>query len=164
MSSGSPGLTGGMQRTHLWGHPNILTRLLIHLAGFNPAMVTRGVGDRQASARARRALAVLLGLLNSIQAAPGSFWRPLGRFRRLPPVPEPQITPAPRREGYAGSIDFFNGLLGCDRGGKEFSSKRAESYFVLTLCQEGSYEALTRKCRIFSIFVVMNCPHPTPSK
>ncbi|GIK17394.1 MAG: DDE transposase [Planctomycetota bacterium] len=27
--------TGGMRRTHLWEHPNILKRLLIHAAGFN---------------------------------------------------------------------------------------------------------------------------------
>ena len=39
--------TGGMRRTHLRGHPNILKRLLIHVAGFNLGLVMRkllGVG------------------------------------------------------------------------------------------------------------------------
>jgi transposase len=39
--------TGGMRRTHLRGHPNILKRLLIHAGGFNLGLVMRhliGVG------------------------------------------------------------------------------------------------------------------------
>jgi transposase len=39
--------TGGMRRTHLREHPNILKRLLIHIAGFNLGLVMRslfGVG------------------------------------------------------------------------------------------------------------------------
>jgi transposase len=35
--------TGGMRRTHLRGHPNILKRLLIHVAGFNFGLLLRGV-------------------------------------------------------------------------------------------------------------------------
>jgi len=33
--------TGGMSRTHLRGHTNILKRLLIHAGGFNLGLVTR---------------------------------------------------------------------------------------------------------------------------
>lgn len=33
--------TGGMRRTHLRGHPNILKRLLVHVAGFNLSLVMR---------------------------------------------------------------------------------------------------------------------------
>jgi len=33
--------TGGMRRTHLRGHPNILKRLLIHVSGFNLGLVMR---------------------------------------------------------------------------------------------------------------------------
>jgi transposase len=33
--------TGGMRRTHLRGHPNILKRLLIHVAAFNLSLVLR---------------------------------------------------------------------------------------------------------------------------
>src|SRR5947208_3954259 len=39
--------TGGMRRTHLRGHPNILKRLLIHVSGFNLGLIMRqmiGVG------------------------------------------------------------------------------------------------------------------------
>jgi len=39
--------TGGMRRTHLRGHPNILKRLLIHVAGFNLGLLMRklcGIG------------------------------------------------------------------------------------------------------------------------
>ena len=35
--------TGGMRRTHLREHPNILKRLLIHVAGFNLGLVMRSV-------------------------------------------------------------------------------------------------------------------------
>jgi transposase len=35
--------TGGMRRTHLRGHENLLKRLLIHVAGFNLALVLRVV-------------------------------------------------------------------------------------------------------------------------
>jgi transposase len=35
--------TGAMRRTHLRGHPNILKRLLIHVAAFNLALVLRAV-------------------------------------------------------------------------------------------------------------------------
>jgi len=39
--------TGGMRRTQLRGHPNILKRLLVHVAGFNLALILRaafGIG------------------------------------------------------------------------------------------------------------------------
>lgn len=35
--------TGGMRRTHLRGHPNILKRLLIHVGGFNLGLVMRAM-------------------------------------------------------------------------------------------------------------------------
>ena len=46
--------TGGMRRTHLRGHTNILKRLLIHAGGFNLGLVMRqliGVGTRDVRAR-----------------------------------------------------------------------------------------------------------------
>ena len=39
--------TGGMRRTHLRGHNNILKRLIVHAGAFNPGMLMRrqlGVG------------------------------------------------------------------------------------------------------------------------
>jgi transposase len=38
--------TGGMRRTHLRGHPNILKRLLIHASGFNLGLLMRQVFGR----------------------------------------------------------------------------------------------------------------------
>ena len=35
--------TGGMRRTHLRGHENILKRLLIHAGGFNLGLLVRGI-------------------------------------------------------------------------------------------------------------------------
>ena len=47
--------TGGMRRTHLRGHTNILKRLLIHAGGFNLGLVMRhliGIGTPRAGCRA----------------------------------------------------------------------------------------------------------------
>ena len=56
--------TGGMRRTHLRGHRNILKRLLIHLAGFNLGVLFRqliGVGTpRSLQGRCLAALMVLV--------------------------------------------------------------------------------------------------------
>ena len=44
--------TGGMRRTHLRGHTNILKRLLIHAGGFNLGLLLRallGVGTPRGS-------------------------------------------------------------------------------------------------------------------
>jgi len=55
--------TGGLRRTHLRGHSNILKRLLIHLAGFNLSLVMRqalGVGTPRGLQGRLAALAALL--------------------------------------------------------------------------------------------------------
>jgi transposase len=57
--------TGGMRRTHVRGHTNILKRLLIHAAGFNLGLVMRtsiGVGTPR-------------GLQGAVQAFLGSLAR-----------------------------------------------------------------------------------------
>ena len=75
--------TGGMRRTHLRGHTNILKRLLIHAGGFNLGLVMRhligsgtprGVQDHLASVVA--ALLVFLGAPRRWLAAI-SAWQPL---------------------------------------------------------------------------------------
>jgi len=75
--------TGGMRRTHLRGHPNILKRLLIHVAGFNLGLVMRkllGVGKPRALAGlAGRILVSILGLIQVFRGrmlALGRRWRP----------------------------------------------------------------------------------------
>lgn len=78
--------TGGMRRTHLREHPNILKRLLIHVAGFNLGLVMRqrfGVGKPRilqgANARLLRflfaVLARLAGVLRALLRHKARFWR-----------------------------------------------------------------------------------------
>jgi hypothetical protein len=63
--------TGGMRRTHLRGHTNILKRLLIHAGGFNLGLLLRallGVGTpRGFQDRGGRALAAVLDLIHIIR-------------------------------------------------------------------------------------------------
>jgi transposase len=75
--------TGGMRRTHLRGHTNILKRLLIHAGGFNLGLVMRhlfgigtprGLQDRRATVMA--ALLALLGATRRWLIAI-SPWHPL---------------------------------------------------------------------------------------
>jgi hypothetical protein len=62
--------TGGMRRTHLRGHTNILKRLLIHAGGFNLGLLLRaifGVGTpRGLQDVAGRALAALLRVIQLV--------------------------------------------------------------------------------------------------
>ena len=64
--------TGGMRRTHLREHPNILKRLLIHVAGFNLGLVMRrlfGVGTARG----------LQGMCGRVLAVVLAFWAVLRR-------------------------------------------------------------------------------------
>jgi transposase len=83
--------TGGMRRTHLRHHDNILKRLLVHVAGFNLGLVMRQVFGIGKPRRAQDGLAAaILASLAWILAGLRSFWRRLGRFWSFPAV-------APRR-------------------------------------------------------------------
>jgi hypothetical protein len=84
--------TGGMRRTHLRNHPNILKRLLVHVAGFNLGLVMRerfGVGKPRvlqgAAARLLRllfaVLARLAAQLRTLQRLSVRFWC-IGILRR----------------------------------------------------------------------------------
>jgi transposase len=71
--------TGGMRRTHLRGHPNILKRLLIHVAGFNLALVMRSLLGIGKPRRLQDGLAALiLGVFDSIVGLWDSFWSRVG--------------------------------------------------------------------------------------
>ena len=87
--------TGGMRRTHLRGHPNILKRLLIHVAGFNLALVMRSVFGIGKPRRLQDGLgAAVLDVFDSILAvlkAIGSLRKPLERFKQILTPPEPQV-------------------------------------------------------------------------
>jgi len=67
--------TGGMRRTHLRGHPNILKRLLVHVAGFNLALVLRaafGIGKPRTLQDGLGAL--LRAVFARLQAASWALW------------------------------------------------------------------------------------------
>jgi transposase len=63
--------TGGMRRTHLRGHTNILKRLLIHAGGFNLGLLMRqliGVGTpRRLQGRRAAVIATLLAFVGAVQ-------------------------------------------------------------------------------------------------
>ncbi|MBM3274086.1 MAG: transposase, partial [Candidatus Sericytochromatia bacterium] len=63
--------TGGMRRTHLRGHTNILKRLLIHAGGFNLGLVMRhviGIGTpRGLQGRVAAVIGTLLALIGVVQ-------------------------------------------------------------------------------------------------
>lgn len=83
--------TGGMRRTHMRGHENILKRLLVHAGGFNLGLVMRhmirvgtprGLQDHVAAA-----IAALVTLW-SLMAEPWTSSRP------EPSYPSPSFTPS----------------------------------------------------------------------
>ena len=75
--------TGGMRRTHLRGHTNILKRLLIHAGGFNLGLVMRhliGIGTpRGLQDRPATVIATLLVLIGAARRrlVTISAWQPL---------------------------------------------------------------------------------------
>jgi transposase len=82
--------TGGMRRTHLRGHANILKRLLIHVSAFNLGLVMRrltGVGTpRGLQGRLATLIAVLISLGRT-------HWKPLTTRRALPTHRRRQLAP-----------------------------------------------------------------------
>jgi transposase len=68
--------TGGMRRTHLRGHPNILKRLLIHAAGFNLSLILRRVLGIGTPRRLQDFPEVLLGAVLACWRAYRSLLRP----------------------------------------------------------------------------------------
>ena len=84
--------TGGMRRTHLRGHCNILKRLLVHVVGFNLGLVMRPLFGLGKPRRVQDGLAVdLLHLFAAVTAWFGSFWRPWCRPGCLRHSPLPNL-------------------------------------------------------------------------
>jgi len=77
--------TGGMRRTHWREHPNILKRLLIHVAGFNLSLVLRkmlGLGTaRGLQGLTAAALRRLAACRADLWAALRPLWIDVCRFR-----------------------------------------------------------------------------------
>jgi transposase len=90
--------TGGMRRTHLRGHTNILKRLLIHAGGFNLGLVMRHLIGRGTPRGLQDRLATVIATLSSLMGATRrwlvtiSTWQPLMATAR--PVTSPTTTTA----------------------------------------------------------------------
>jgi transposase len=71
--------TGGMRRTHLRHHPNILKRLLVHVAGFNLGLVMRqlvGIGKpRRMQDGLGAVLSAIWGRIHALLGILEAFWR-----------------------------------------------------------------------------------------
>ena len=77
--------TGGMRRTHLRGHPNILKRLLVHTGAFNVGLLMRtliGVGTP-------RGLQGRLAAVMAVFVAPRTLAHALWRDRETPSADTP---------------------------------------------------------------------------
>jgi transposase len=87
--------TGGLRRTHLRGHGNILKRLLVHVAGFNLGLMMRslfGIGKpRRAQDGLGSDLAGVLALLGKWLEVLSASWRVQGIFRRWFAPSEPTL-------------------------------------------------------------------------
>ena len=64
--------TGGMRRTHLCGHQNILKRLIVHAAGFNLGLLMRSLVGVGKPRRLQGAAVALIAVLSSLRR--GEEW------------------------------------------------------------------------------------------
>jgi len=94
--------TGAMRRTHLKGHPKILKRLLVHVAGFNLGLVMRalhGIGKprglQDLAAALSHVFLCILDMLWGLWSVSGASWQPtLPSKRRSHPAWAAQCTTA----------------------------------------------------------------------
>ena len=86
--------TGGMRRTHLQTHGKILKRLLVHVAGFNLALVMRSLLGLGKPRGLQDGLPIsILDVLDPMHRLWGwmqSRWASRSRSKLLPTAPEPQ--------------------------------------------------------------------------
>jgi transposase len=73
--------TGGMRRTHLRGHENILKRLLLHVGAFNLSLIFRSLLGAGTPRELRNRLASLFRLFFSVSAPTESANVPFSRSR-----------------------------------------------------------------------------------
>src|SRR5260370_37855397 len=77
--------TGGLRRTHLRGHHNILKRLLVHAGAFNLGLLMRKVFGR-GTPRGLQGRQVAPGLLEIVlRLLIGSLWWLVNRVLPVPP-------------------------------------------------------------------------------
>jgi len=88
--------TGAMRRTHLRGHPNILKRLLIHVAGFNLGLLMRakfGIGKpRTLQDALSSGILGVFGFIFGLWRRLRSLWAPASLLQPLPAAQVRSIT------------------------------------------------------------------------
>src|SRR5262249_44261376 len=89
--------SGGMRRTHLRGHTNILKRLLIHAAAFNLGLVMRTVFGAGTPRGLQGSLRALLALLTNCTNVMGRLLDELASPLRPFPVPQTTLEPVPAK-------------------------------------------------------------------
>ena len=92
--------TGGMRRTHLRGHTNILKRLLVHVAGTNMSLLMRklfGVGKPRVLQGQSALLAALVRALLQLWATLLAHWIRVRKVFAGLTLPEHSIVKRPRR-------------------------------------------------------------------
>ena len=87
--------TGGMRRTEVRGHSNVIKRLLIQAGAFNLGMVLRkqvGAGTpRGLQAQVLRAMLLVFGLFNATKQLIGEMGNFLGQFRIQTSFTRPEL-------------------------------------------------------------------------
>ena len=100
--------TGGMRRTHLRGHTNILKRLLIHAGGFNLGLVMRhliGIGHAARDLQGR--VAAVLATLGVLMGVVATSAHP--RFRRHIDASRPCAVCGARTTGHVCRFQLVSG-------------------------------------------------------
>jgi len=98
--------TGGMRRTHLRGHENILKRLLLHVGAFNLSLIFRSLLGAGTPRELRNRLASLFRLLFPLSAPTESANVPFSRSR----INQPRNRRYPRhRLRYSEELDSATG-------------------------------------------------------
>jgi transposase len=75
--------TGGMRRTHLRGHQNILKRLLIHAGGFNLGLLIRSILGVGTPRGLQGRLAAVLAAVSALIAVARHRWTEIRAVRRV---------------------------------------------------------------------------------
>ena len=104
---------GGMRRTHLRKHPNILKRLLVHVAGFNLGVLMRhliGTATPRAYAALYRCLSVvLLAIKEALQSHFRFLWNTIRQLCRIPQTNRPMTHSIAERFGIGQYATFSTG-------------------------------------------------------
>ena len=123
---------GGMRRTHLRRHENILKRLLTHVAGFNLGILMRNLIGKATPKEYAELNASLIAALLRFVSTIGAGFAPLQSIGRLNlAVPPNHIFLELAHQTFSVSriADFFTGLLGrrpnCNNAATKPARKRA---------------------------------------